>query len=302
MPESILDYLKTRGTCVTKRLNSKAEFTSQAEFNLVDNHREMINASICQAATNIRKRLHQSSPSELTACIFTGAHGNDLSLPLLFKYISKITLVGDDPLGREKGIAAQGLIANDRLELMGNLDVTGIRNQLAELCQEVNRHRADLTALIQEARTANWKPLPKQVDFNASVCFLSQLVMDIVESVGEHHEQFVMLIQAVRLRHLQLMLEQLRPGGIGLFVLDFVSSETLPALPSLTGEELERTLRAAIENNNYFHGLNPQIILQLFEQDLHHQLSGFQFCKPWVWKTAEQAYAVTAVMFQKKSN
>jgi hypothetical protein len=178
----------------------------------------------------------------------------------------------------------------------------GIRQQLAELCQEVDRHRADLTLLIQAARIANWKPLPKQVDFNASVCFLSQMVMHIVESVGEHHDQFVMLVQAVRFRHLQLMLEQLRPGGIGLLVLDFVSSETLPALHSLTGEELERTLRAAIENNNFFHGLNPQIILQLFEQDLRHQLSGFQFCKPWVWKTAEQAYAVTAVMFQKKSN
>lgn len=285
---------------MAKRFNSKAEFASKAEFDLVDNHRETISTSICQAAENLRSRLDPAAPSDLTACILSGGYGTDLSLPLLLNHFSKITLVGKDLALLKTAVALQGIEGSERLDLMGDLDLTGIGRSL-EIYPQNNR-RNDLSDLIRNARTASWNELPLQVDFNASVCFLSQLIMDLIEGVGEHHDQFVTLVQAVRLRHLQLMLEQLRPGGMGLLAFDFVSSDTLPALPSLSGEELERTLFAAIDHNNFFHGLNPQVFLNLFKKDLHDQISASQFSKPWVWKTAERSYAVTAVMFQKKSD
>jgi hypothetical protein len=274
------------------------QFSAKAEFSFSDPHRETVTEAVLNAAQHLRKN-RQGVSEELAACIFSGAFATDINLGLLLNYFSRINIVSSDKDLLEKGLATQGLKGSHRVTAVSGIDVGGISDRLVTAATTGLGSDPGLNELMDAAQTVTWDGLPKQVDVNASVCVLSQLIAQLVESVGEQHDQFLPLVQAVRWRHLQLLLQQLRPGGVGILVFEFVSSDSIPALPQLAGEDLDRTLAAAIDAGNFFHGLNPQVMVGLFQNQLRDQIKAFQLSRPWVWKTPERAYAVTALMFQK---
>jgi hypothetical protein len=275
-------------------------FSAKADFILHDPHREAITHSLGIARNILQSHPELTKADPVNACFFTDGSCNILDLRKLISLFDHISLVGLDGHALEKGIAIQGLAGNEKIRLITGFDVTGVPFVTSDSGEEGRLAKSDLSHLIRHAEQATWDELPHQFELVASICLLSQLIQQVIDNIGDDHQQFVPLIQAIRLRHIQLMLDHLRAGGIGLLFFDFVSSDTLPALPELSDEPLQRTLSAAIDNNNFFHGLNPQVILHLFETDFQDQISTVQFSKPWVWKTSERAYAVTAVMFVKK--
>ena len=109
--------------------------------------------------------------------------------------------------------------------------------------------------------------LPYVFDVVASTCVLSQLIVPVVDTLGEQNPHFLPVIQAVRLGHLRLLVKLTAPGGIGVLLTDIVSSDTYPQLKDVTAEALPAVLASLIRQRNFFHGLNPAVLLSSFQTD-----------------------------------
>lgn len=253
----------------------------------------------------VTRLIRQAAPSPSgTLCVLGAGPCNDLSLVDLLSVFETVQLVDIDADMLEQGVQRQKLppviLAQQRLQLCGGQDLVGIHQPLLESGAGASS-QFDGTGFIEQARAAVWEAVPRAVDVIASTCLISQLISHVVETLGEAHPQFVPLVQTIRRRHIELMLDHLRPGGRGVLIFDFLSSETLPELVRLSGEPLKKVLSAAIDRGNFFHGLNPQILYHLFEKEFQDQLNGFWLSPPWVWNAEARCYAVTAFVFEKKS-
>jgi hypothetical protein len=135
------------------------------------------------------------------------------------------------------------------------------------------------------------------VDVVASVCLLSQIVESIGLSVGQEHPQFLQLLTAVRVHHLQTMVGLLRPGGRFVLVTDFVSSDTCPQLAETAEAQLPGLAARLIAEHNFFTGVNPFVLRSLLSNDarLSGQLEQVQLIRPWLWTFPTRVYAVTAI-------
>ena len=101
----------------------------------------------------------------------------------------------------------------------------------------------------------------------------------------------------MRSRHLQLLMQAVRPGGCGLLVTDIVSSATCPELLAAPDAGLIDLLRLSINAGNFFTGLNPAVLESLWRQSpelapltetvLHH--------RPWLWDFGPRVYACSAL-------
>ncbi len=110
--------------------------------------------------------------------------------------------------------------------------------------------------------------LPAPFDLVASTCLLDPLVGNAFHAVGESTRNSWPSCRLIRAGHLRLMSRPDRtPGGTSLLITDVVSSETLPALPTLPDTALPRTPQEVVRVRNYFHGVNPEILWDLFDED-----------------------------------
>jgi len=247
---------------------------------------------------------------------------HDLDLAALQAAWSRIDLVDIDSALVERGIAAQlsdpqgiGVVQQDLLKashLPGasgpNLSptdgpvtaaaATGGRPSLPPPSPPLQQPEAG-AQLRQEILAATWEALATDYDVVASTCVLSQLIKAVIEQLGEDHALFVPTVQALRQRHLHRMALSLRPGGTGLLLADFVSSDTLPELFSATPQNLPVLLGQALQANNVFHGMNPGMILKVAREDpqLQSLISTVQMSPPWIWRTGNMAYAIVAIKF-----
>jgi hypothetical protein len=132
----------------------------------------------------------------------------------------------------------------------------------------------------------------------ASLCLLSQLADAVVKTVGADHPRLLDVVQAVRRRHLRLMLDHLRPGGLLVLVTDFVSSDTCPELLTVNPGEFPAAADRWIRARNFFTGLNPHVLHQALavEPPLAERVAQAQLVRPWRWQFSERrAFAVCAV-------
>lgn len=224
---------------------------------------------------------------------------NDLDPLALQRQFRQIRLIDIDPQALSR--------ARQRLESIGLSDVQ---------CQEF-----ELTGILQRAdglRAADPRANPGVGDLIAasrmhassiqllrshcvvSSCVLSQLIDAVLSLVPQNAPDLAELIMELRRKHLATMLDCLHPGGAGLLVSDFVSSETLPELHTLQETELPKRLALAIEQGNFFTGCNP---FAIFQQLLQLQASGVVeqagWSKPWLWNIADKRMAVNAFWFRK---
>jgi hypothetical protein len=111
----------------------------------------------------------------------------------------------------------------------------------------------------------------------------------------------VPLVQALRLGHLRLLAELVRPGGTGLLVTEVVSSDTCPDLPSAPAEALEGLLGELVRQKNFFTGLNPSVVVSTFRQDpaLAAACERVEALPPWLWDFGARVYAVWALRFRR---
>lgn len=226
-------------------------------------------------------------------CLLGAGNCNDLDLPALVNCYGRIELVDCDAVALAAGIERQGLMDHPSLMLRGGIDLLGLPADAAEL------RPADLIRAV-----ANHQPLiePGSFDVVGSLCALSQLIEAGANLWGAEHPETTDLIQAIRLRHLQVMAESLQPGGCAILISDLVSSDTAPQLQTLPASQLAAFVADCIARRNFFTGLNPAVILDLLRSDpwFASRIESAEPIGPWKWDQGGQIRAVFAVRFRRR--
>jgi hypothetical protein len=130
---------------------------------------------------------------------------------------------------------------------------------------------------------------------------LTQLIDSVYMALSTEHPRCVELVMAVRNRHLEIILELLNPGGVGVLVTDFVATETAPELAQMDELLLPRAAAKWIEERNFFTGANPFAIRDYYNRSRGPgpSASDAQVKGPWRWDIGAKQLAVCAVMFRR---
>ena len=207
---------------------------------------------------------------------------NDLDLPCLRAQFAAIDLVDWDTEAVLQGIARQGLASDTAIRSIGPIDLAALAESISAAEQP-----SDLT-------------LPP-ADVVASICLLSQILDDLAAAISPTDPQYLSRVQQVRQNHLQLLVSLLKPGGIGLFIIDLVSSDTAPQIISESPLTLPQLLKGLIDQGNFFTGLNPAVSHSLLTTDaqLARQVTDVTISQPWLWDFSQRVYAVYAARFRR---
>jgi len=233
-----------------------------------------------------------------TIALWGAGNCNDVDLSVIGRHYQAIHLVDVDRRAVDSAVHDQQEMAR-RITIHAPMDLSGILEQLGGLRVNQGGPRFDdeVNSIIEAAGSSTPAGLHGQVDVAASMCLLTQIVDGLRMSVGENHRSFVELVAVVRRRHLQLLLESVRQGGVAFLFSDVVSSETAPEIPTTPEEQFGDYLIGLIRNNNFFTGANPFAILKLLQTDtqLNCLVDQVQLIQPWKWNLGPRWYAVTAI-------
>ena len=226
---------------------------------------------------------------------------NDLNLAELGKRFEEVHLFDLNGPAVWKGVDFQGLTSQPWINIHGDVDVTGLASKIGALDSRRN-DKSLLNEVISEANQFRLTEFTGHFDVVASTCLLSQLMDHAISSIGEDHPQLVDLLTSLRQGHFLMLADLCKPGGIGNLIFDFVSSETLPGMVGTSGNDLTVLLRNAVENQNFFHGMNPVRIGYLLANDpaLQSIVEKCRMTDPWVWNAGTRHYAVLAARFFRK--
>ena len=236
-------------------------------------------------------------PDRTRLCVLGAGNCNDLDLPALLQKHRAVHLVDLDSDALGRGAARQGVGEHASLQLFGNVDLTGLLDTVATLTPATEIRPESLTALAEwPARTVPLA-LAGPYDVVASTCLLSPLIGNAFHSIGESHPQFMEMVQAIRAGHLRLLAELTAPGGRLILITDVSSSDLLPDLGSIPDSSLPGLFPRIVRDRSYFHGLNPEFLGAIVEQDpvLSARVVHKESIAPWRWRLHERVYLVWAL-------
>jgi hypothetical protein len=265
---------------------------SRGAWQLFERHRGIVTRLLLEALPVAGGRL----------CVLGAGNCNDLDLAALLRKGREIHLVDLDADALSEGVARQDLHEHPTVYRHGGIDLTGAPERVASWSPQTSVTDAEL-AECAEAPVRRIAPnLPGPIDVVASTCLLSQLLGTVVGSLGAGHSRFVSALQAIRAGHLRLLLDLIAPGGAGVLVSDFVSSDSYPPLAGLSPDALGGILPELIRTQNFFHGANPAVINSLLRSDpaIAPQIAELEPVRPWLWNLGPRVYAVAAWRFRKR--
>ncbi|WP_040889627.1 hypothetical protein [Zavarzinella formosa] len=265
--------------------------TSRDRWNIFGSHREKVTGLLAA----------DSTPGSSRLCVLGAGNCNDLNLGELLAAHGEIHLVDLDGEALQDGIAKQGLADNATVRCHGGIDVTGMLDKLALWTPHAMIQDSDLTDCTEEPARQIEEVLPGPFDVVASTCLLSQLIDSVVRAVGERHPRFVELMQAVRAGHLRLLSRLIAPGGVGVLITDVVSTVSFLGLDNVPETELPGVLDRLIRERNFFHGVNPSVLVSLFRSDpvLSSQVVALEPLPPWRWDIGPRRYLVFALRMRR---
>ena len=119
--------------------------------------------------------------------------------------------------------------------------------------------------------------------------------------MGGNHPALASVILALRRQHLRTMIQSIRAGGFGLVIFDFVSSQTLPELMRFDESILNSALVNAINEKNFFTGLNPFAVQAELQKhpDFLGLVTDVRLHPPWRWDLGHKQFAVSAISFRR---
>ncbi|MFK8113607.1 MAG: hypothetical protein AB8B91_15505 [Rubripirellula sp.] len=259
---------------------------TRADWEAFAGHRQSVSERLLSAGSG------REQPS---LCVLGAGNGNDLDLPLLVEHFQEITLVDLDRSALSHCLSTQSEVVARKIKLESGVDLSGILDQLDSM-------RTD-SALIDLAieRMNDQAEEAQTYDVVASTCLLTQMIDSVVSSLGADHPRFVDLVYALRDYHLRLLCRLTRPGGTGLIVTDFVSSDTLPGLFAVPDQQLTSLLGQAIASGNFFTGAKPSHLLSRLQTETVTEtpLVETEIHSPWRWRLGSRVFAVCAVSFRK---
>ncbi len=259
-------------------------------WTLYSAHRERVTRVLLDARTISAERL----------CLLGAGNLNDFDLAALLTAFREIVLVDLDADALQRGLTRQGLAGDGRIRIVAPVDVSGVFAELTAMENAQAREAAIERCLRTLAQIPDfgWKG---SCDVVASVGLLTQLIDGVTRTIDESHPRSWEVVSALRTQHLRLMLELASPGGAAVLVTEVVSSDSCPALLSVSEPELPELLRREIAARNFFTGTNPAALQQLLrtEVSLTGQLASVRFSEPWLWTFLARKYAVFAVTMRK---
>lgn len=239
-------------------------------------------------------------------CIIGAGNCHDIDLPQLCDAYSEVHLVDLDGSAVQAGLERQGCQDRPQIHIHAGVDVTGVWDELSDRAGD---HRAasdgpEFNALLEHLQSARVPGVPGPFDVTVSVCVLSQLVEALVATVGERHPRLVDALQALRRGHVQRLADWTRSGGTVLIASDFVSSLTAPQLPDVAEAELPRYVISLVNAANFFHGLNPWVLLNELETgaktDANCPWEDPRLWGIWRWQLGPRTYAVAGLGFTRR--
>jgi hypothetical protein len=261
-----------------------------------ENRWEMYGAHRAKLAELLRITLDRSP---LRLCVLGAGNCNDLDLNLLLNTYQEVHLVDLDGEALAGGTRRQGLSDSPVVHRHGAIDVTGVLKIMDSWSPKMSIADSDLASCTDAPARSVLPMLPGPFDVVASTCLLSQLLRGVVMSVGESHLHFLQAIQAIRTGHLRLLAQLVAKGGCGLLITDLVSSESYPALGAVPENLLSGVLARLVQEQNFFHGLNPGVLASFFrsDPDVAPNVCKLEMIQPWLWDFGHRVYGVYAVRF-----
>lgn len=285
-----------------KALQQSRNRESSDAWSLYEPHRRRVTSLILDALPTAS----DDTDAIARVCLLGAGNCNDVDLQTLTARCATVRLVDLDATALHDAAARQQLEGHSAIQVQPACDVTGIFEQLDPGEQPATEPDSSVVAreiAVLTEQSDAWAPesLPTDFDVVASVCLLSQLVDGVLRRFPDP-QTALPLLQAVRRRHLRLLLEHCRPGGCALLVSEVVSSDSAPDLPGVPDASLPQHLKHLLESQNFFTGLHPGIILQELHNDPSIQplVGSVRTAAPWKWPFLYRTYAVTAFCIERR--
>jgi hypothetical protein len=263
----------------------------QSRWSAYTRHRQELAARLLRPAP--------SPPGPL--CVLGAGNCDDLELASLTRRFPEVHLVDIDSEALEGAASRQSEADRSGLRLHGGVDLTGCWDKLNRPTSGKALSDAEVAEAIRLAEQGAAADFGGPFSAVASTCVVSQLIDSAVLSLGEHHPRLLELIIALRTAHLRLLCRLTAPGGRAVLATDFVSSVTVPELNAAIEPDWRALLADILPRSNFFHGLNPLVLLSLFQsdQELSQCTGGAEFTGFWRWNQGSRIYAVCAIEFTR---
>jgi hypothetical protein len=343
-------------------LQRNSNKSSKHAWDVFAHHRNQVMRLVHHATTALMDRSTTATEQEgeeeerrRHAIFFGPGNCNDLDIPQLLADFGTITLVDIDNATTQQGVERQLLRSmsphdeeyNDswrkRVVVSPSIDLSGAIAHTARWVEDFDKAppRHLYNAAIQAVQTPivmrDWLSSndgivapPTAVlgqggyDVAVSLCLLSQFAssFSLVLNSSKRMMDLVVLVVAIRNRHLSQLVQSLRPGGHGVMIIDMVSMDTLPEL-RLIGEDqqhddghsscqekqeaaaaaIEQLTQKAEQTGNYFHGTKRIAVMQALQDEFGHLVDNVQLGPPWKWTlAANKEYIVYSVVFRRNNN
>ena len=237
-----------------------------------------------------------------TLCLLGPGNGNDIELGQLAREFEKVALVDLDEEAVGRAVSRLSAEEAQRVERHCPVELSGVLPVLESWRARRRRTDAEISAVKRSVMAAP-RPEVGSFDVVASTCILTQLIDAVYMSLPTKHLRRDELLCAVRDRHLEIILEMLKLGGVGVLVTDFVVAGSTQELAPLGELTLSSSVQIAMKRSEFFTGTDPFEI-----RDFYKGLCGpgptvedVAIEGPWRWEVGGRILRVCAVMFRRRS-
>ena len=292
----------------------RRNFTTRGRWDAVASHRERVMALVAEARELVSKESESGQAVLLqgvgprrgpSICILGPGNANDIDLKQIAQDFDGITLVDLDEAAVARAMSSLDASALSRVKRCCPVDLTGVLPTLESWRRTGRPKDAEISAL---KRTATGAPRPdaKTFDIVASTCILTQLIDAVYMSLPTGDPRSVELLMAVRDRHLEMILELLNPGGLGVLVSDCVVAEPgheLPPLGELLLAPAASSVPTRMRQQEFFVGTDPFEIRDYYKRlrcpgptvdDVH--IRG-----PWRWEVGNRWLGVCGLILRRSA-
>ena len=259
---------------------------TKESWSIFASHREAVSRELTQTHVREDGRL----------CILGAGNCNDVDLPHLEGLYREVHLVDLDATALCR--ARDRIICDSsKIYLHGGIDLSGITNQLVLFERGSSPPDETQIMMVRQKAESATVPLPSSsFDVVVSTCVLTQLICAVGLSLPSTDPHALQLAFSVRDRHLQIMAQLLKPGGLAVLVTDFASSMACPEIECISESEFPTYCRDVIERGCFFPGANPLALVSRLRQypQLSCHVMEVRLTKPWRWTMDRRTFAVCA--------